>query len=761
MADVGVKFKVDGESSFKSAIKSIDSQIKSLSAEMKANIAEMEASGNAEGALQAKMEGLNKIAGAQTEKLSSLKKEYDDQKAKLDRMREAVDEAAKAHGEGSKEAIKARDAYNRQASVVADLETKMSGARSEIAKINTTMKSGGEKTEDLSGKMETLGKVAMVKLAQESLGKLDAALTAIGKKLADAGKALFDLAKDSGAWADGLITTSVQTGISTETLQEWTYAARFVDTEVDTIAKSMQKLTRNMTSNSKETKSAFTQLGVSVRDSSGNLRDSQTVFWEAIEALGRVEDETTRNSLSMQIFGKSAMELNPLIVAGAETWNAYCQEAHTAGAVLSEDGVASLGAFDDAMQKNDATLQGLQRQIMASLIPAFTVIAEKVNEVARKFAEWASSNEGKEAIGKIAETVSNLVQSLSGKLGPAVQGVINLFSRAGAVINFLSANWKTIETVIITVAAAIAALKVVMIAFNIAMIATNPFAAIGAIIAILIPVIIGVVKLISDNSEQIKAFFASVAAFFAQKWEQLKASAMAIWNAIVTTFTNAKTAIETAFSTIGTFFAGVWTAISTAFNEVITFFSNLFTSAYTAVTGAFNSIGEFFNNLWTTIKNVFSTALGDFASIGLNMLQGIWNGISNATQWLWDKLSGWCGSVVDKVKNFFGIHSPSRVMRDQVGMMLGRGVAEGVEQSAGLVQRAYNSLMPKAQTITANVNAARGVAGSYGGQSDLASMIAAALNGVTVQMDGESVGRLVAPSVNEIMGRNARAARFA
>ena len=56
---------------------------------------------------------------------------------------------------------------------------------------------------------------------------------------------------------------------------------------------------------------AYRRLGVSVTDMSGNLRDSETVYWETIDALGKVSNETERDALAMQIFGKSAQELIP------------------------------------------------------------------------------------------------------------------------------------------------------------------------------------------------------------------------------------------------------------------------------------------------------------------------------------------------------------------------------------------------------------------------------------------------------------------
>lgn len=61
--------------------------------------------------------------------------------------------------------------------------------------------------------------------------------------------------------------------------------------------------------------------------------------------------------------------------------------------------------------------------------------------------------------------------------------------------------------------------------------------------------------------------------------------------------------------------------------------------------------------------------------VGKQIVKGIWEGISNGFDWFKKKIKGWVGNVMSFIKNLFGIHSPSRVMRDEVGLQIGRGVA--------------------------------------------------------------------------------------
>ena len=80
------------------------------------------------------------------------------------------------------------------------------------------------------------------------------------------------------------------------------------------------------------------------------------------------------------------------------------------------------------------------------------------------------------------------------------------------------------------------------------------------------------------------------------------------------------------------------------------------------------------------IETAILTLPGKMASIGSNIVQGLWNGISDMTGWIIDKIGGFASSVVSSIKDFFGIHSPSRVMRDQVGKYLAMGVGTGYEK---------------------------------------------------------------------------------
>ena len=84
--------------------------------------------------------------------------------------------------------------------------------------------------------------------------------------------------------------------------------------------------------------------------------------------------------------------------------------------------------------------------------------------------------------------------------------------------------------------------------------------------------------------------------------------------------------------------------------------------------------------------------------VGSQIVRGIWEGFSNGFDWFKKKIKSWVGNVMSFIKNLFGIHSPSRVMRDEVGLQIGRGVANGITKSISDVQNAMSYLSGKVQT---------------------------------------------------------------
>lgn len=119
----------------------------------------------------------------------------------------------------------------------------------------------------------------------------------------------------------------------------------------------------------------------------------------------------------------------------------------------------------------------------------------------------------------------------------------------------------------------------------------------------------------------------------------------------------------------------------------------------------------------TAIVNGIGKAVGEVFNIGVKIVQGIWDGIKSVGDWLGQQISGFFGSIIDGAKKLLGIHSPSRVFMG-IGENIGLGLAEGIRQSAGIVQAAMDYITPTAGNISLGMDAtsvAGRVADSNGG----------------------------------------------
>lgn len=146
--------------------------------------------------------------------------------------------------------------------------------------------------------------------------------------------------------------------------------------------------------------------------------------------------------------------------------------------------------------------------------------------------------------------------------------------------------------------------------------------------------------------------------------------------------------------------------------------------------------------------------------IGKKIVEGLWQGIKNSIGWLRDKISGWVSGIMKDIKGFFGIHSPSRVMRDEVGKYLAEGIGVGFEDEMGAVSKQMQDAMPSPDafaqsynlgTVSAAQSASTGY--GYGSQSNIVDAIVEALQNVRVVLDDEVAGRFVTKTVTAAIYR--------
>ena len=402
---------------FQANLKSIDSSLKNTQSQLK------------------DVNKLLKLDPTNTELLRQkqdlLKKATEDTKKRLDELNNALKQMESAPN--ASETIEQQNALKREI-----IETK----------------SALDEYEDALGRSNVA--LNVIAGTSKEVAEKTKAISAISGGLATA---LVGNAINSASMADDLNTLSSQTGFTVEELQKMKYASDIVDVSMDQMTGSIQKMTKQMSSGNK----AFETLGVSLTDSNGNMRDAKDVWYDSLEALSKVENETERDALSMEIFGKSAMDMAGIIDDGGASLKALGDEAEGLGLIMSQDMVDDANLLQDSIDRmkgrTEQAFLTMGASLASSLVPAF----EKVLDVVTKVVQWFANLDGgtQQTILVILGLIASIspLAGLISQITTVVMGLSSAFafitSPIGIVIGIIGAliaigvllwkNWDTIK----------------------------------------------------------------------------------------------------------------------------------------------------------------------------------------------------------------------------------------------------------------------------------------------------------------------------
>ena len=323
------------------------------------------------------------------------------------------------------------EAYRRVSREIIEAESKLKTFNAELRKVGqVNLRAMSEQFKEMGNKLTSAGQ------AMRGLSTAAAAVTA----------AIGAAAVKSGQWADDLNTMSKVYSISTTELQKYSAAADLVDVSVETIAKSHVKLEKQMLTASKGTGAsaeAFQKLGVSVTNADGSLRNGDAVWQDTIAALGRMSNETERDALAMQLMGRSAAELNPLIEDNGETYKMVSDTMAKYGLdYVDQETLDKANQFNDSLDKTKLLGSTAFNQMSTELSAYLAPVMEKVVDLVGKLAEWLSnlSPETLTVIASIAAVVAILAPLLIGlgKVSFAISSIMSLASTLGPVIGALA-----------------------------------------------------------------------------------------------------------------------------------------------------------------------------------------------------------------------------------------------------------------------------------------------------------------------------------
>lgn len=464
--------------------------------------------------------------------------------------------------------------------------------------------------------------------------------------------------------ADLIDKNSQKLGVSAQFYQEWEAVLQHSGSSMDAMGTSFKKLATISQDATDEQIAAFEKLGMSMEEVS--QMSAEDLFANVVSNLQGMEEGNERAALATQLLGKNAQELGPLFNTTAEETQEMIDKVHELGGVLSDEAVANGAAFQDNLQDMKTAISGLTNSLLQELLPGFT-------EVMGGLASFISGDEG--GLQSVADGITGIFDSI-------MTALPSFLEIAGSIVIGLADS-------------IIASLP------QLAQTGLSILSSLGEYIIQNLP------QLINTALTLIVQF----ASFLTQSLPSLLPAVVEIILTIVENLLdNIDMVVECAIELIMALAVGLVDALPVLMEKAPTIIEKLveaiIKNAPKLIMGATEILMELAGGLiqyahlvWDKIPDIINgiieglkAGIDGIVGVGGDFIRGLWEGISDKSDWIIEQIKSFGEDVLQGIKDFFGIKSPSRVMRDQVGKMLPEGMAIGIEANASSVLSAMDDI---------------------------------------------------------------------
>ena len=449
-SNIGAKVELAGEREFRKALSEINTGLRTTASELTLVSAKYAENANSVSALTAKN--------------TALQTKLDQQTGKIKTLRSALENAKLQYGETDKRTLQWQRSLNLAETELIKTEKELKDNSEALKQAQKDMEKYGLSADEVAESNRSLGGIIADladKVGIRLPGNISKAVSSMDQQISAAEKAKLQTAAlitvvvglasafakttiETAKAADEILTLAQTTGLTTDQIQELRYAEELLDVSTETITGSLTRMIRNMNTARRGTgdaAEAFQKLRIRITDARGELRNSEEVFNEAIDALGRVRNETERDAIAMAIFGRSARELNPLIEKGSGALKEFAEQAHEMGYVMSGDTLEAFGRLDDAMQLWDNQITTLKNNLAMVLLPVLTAFFELLNKIDPKILATVA------IIGTIA-TIGITVVKAVGNISTAFSAMNPVMLKTTAIIVGVTAGLIALAAII-------------------------------------------------------------------------------------------------------------------------------------------------------------------------------------------------------------------------------------------------------------------------------------------------------------------------
>lgn len=513
------------------------------------------------------------------------------------------------------------------------------------------------------------------------------AIAATGAIAASASTALVAGAAGVAEYGDNIDKMSQKMGISAEAYQEWDAIMQHSGTSIDALKPSMKTLAQQAQKGAEE----FQLLGIS-EDEVAKL-SQEDLFSKVIAGLQGMEEGTERTAITSKLLGRCATELGALLNTSAEDTEKMRQKVHELGGVMSDDAVKAAATFQDTLQDMGTGFDSLKRNMLSEFLPSITTVMDGMTDIFT----------GNNAMGldKLSEGISAFVDTAITDVLPKLLdlGMSIVESLAQGIIQNLDKLVDMAVTIISSLGQFIIENLPMLIQSGLDILlelGDSITQNLPTLIPAIVDVVVEIVNTIADNADK------------------LIEGAVTLITTLALALTEPQTLvklIEAAIKLILALAEGLLKAIPQLLQAVPVIITNLFTALVQGVPKIAEAAVELVKAIFQTFTSI------DWLGLGKDIITGIINGIISMAGALVDTMKNLAKSALEGAKNLLGIHSPSKVFRDDVGQMIGLGMVEGIEESINPVQNAMNAL--SAASI-GKMNASNQIKNSGYGQVQLA-----------------------------------------
>lgn len=635
----GITIDIGGNTTkLQDALKGVNKTIYSTNSELKALNQALKLDPKNTELLSQKQEVLAKNIYATSQKLKELK------------------EAQAQMGDYNKLTEEQKESYRTLSIEITKTESALKG-------MNQEMDKSTKGKVDFTSIKDGLSKVS--EAASKTAKAVGVAMAAIGAAAVAAGKAIWDAANKTAEYGDEIDKNSQKVGLSTKAYQQWDYAMQISGTSMADCTTGMKTLTNKLDdfkNGSKGATETFNKLGISLNDVKDMSRED--VFSLTVKQLQNVKDETEKAALANDLFGKSGQNLMPMFNMTNEETQKLIDETEKYGMVMSDDAVKASAAFEDSLTRLKKSLGGVKNRLVGSLLPGITQIMDG-------FSDMVSGVEGgsekfKKGIKDLVDNVSKFIPEIVKAITDALPTIIEA---AGTILQALVQGIVDNLPTIIP-----AAIQCIMTIVN-------------ALIDYLPQILDAAIKIVVELAKGITQALP----------ELIPKVVEIILTMVETLIDNIDLLVDVAVDLILALTEGIIKALPILIEKAPEIVIKLVGAIIKAAPKILEGAAELIKKLVEGLVD----GLSKIAEVGGKLIQGLIDGMKEGWNKLKEGASNIATGVVDWFKEKLGIHSPSKVFREQIGKNIGLGLVEGIEDTESMV---YDAMSDLASGIEASVN---------------------------------------------------------